>query len=412
MNKKQIVKYLVIVSVVIGICLSTLLNLFAQPNEGVKALPPSIVKALSDYSNYLATNNTESIWSYTSEINCLVEERRNFYKELCDLALMINFVGLKSEYLTTSGFTAKQKGNSTHIEITEIVTIYAKSMVLDVEDYPLVQSARWALGHTDNEMIKRALDRYLQAMIESVNESITNGITLNYVLRHKLHIVVDNDQAMIVQDSFDDKSIENVEGTDVAIWKENGFKRIKPDWTRWPDYEFFNTPIDVLGKNLLDHYTSIAGQSSEYTLAAYNHTSGKNYINTYTSNTTLTCPGGSALQDATKYNPSYSYFNCVDCVNYVSQAINYGGFTRDTTWKPYTNAWVNTVGLKNYLVSLNRIAFKSSLSYLIPGDLAWTTDWGHVVMYSATNPSRYSGHTNDRLNYAWASSLTNYGDIW
>lgn len=59
----------------------------------------------------------------------------------------------------------------------------------------------------------------------------------------------------------------------------------------------------------------------------------------------------------------------------------------------------------------NRGNWVSSLISLAPGDVVFIYDnsyadpWRHVVMYSSVNPSRYSGHTNDRLDYPFSSVL-------
>jgi hypothetical protein len=122
------------------------------------------------------------------------------------------------------------------------------------------------------------------------------------------------------------------------------------------------------------------------------------------------------MQNKSNYNPAYTKYTCTDCVNYVSQALKAGGIFTDSTWQPYTNAWINTYSLDSYLEGIwsgYRMTLMSQLSYIQPGDLAWTTSWDHVVMYSGVNPARYSGHTNDRLLWPFSSSptLTHWGLI-
>jgi len=380
----------------------------AQPTESVQALSTPIVNALTDYSNYLSTGETTKSSLYTPQMSALVVDRRNFYQELFDVGLNVELVGLKSQFVTTSGFTDSVQNKTHQLVITENVTLSAISKISSPDDYPLVQSAKWAISNASDDITKQALEGYLQNMMDSVNESITNGSKIEFVLKHKLTIVVNNNQATIVQDSFDDKSIENIDGTDVVSWTDKGFIRAKPDFTQMPDYQFFHTPIEVLGKSLLESYNARTVQPLSG--APYNHTNGKTYINTYTSNTTRTCNNGITLQYTYYYNHSYAYFECNDCANFVSQALRYGGLPTSSTWQPYSTAWINTYSLRNYLQGLSGwFRWVSSLSNMQPGDLSWTSDWGHVVMYSGVNPARYSGHTNDRLLKNWDPSLTHFG---
>ena len=60
----------------------------------------------------------------------------------------------------------------------------------------------------------------------------------------------------------------------------------------------------------------------------------------------------------------------------------------------YTYAWINSVGLKDYLISKGRLVFVTDIRGLVPGDIIFLSDYSHVVMYTKSYPVSYSGHTN------------------
>lgn len=336
MNTKLILKWFTYVFLIIVLVGSTPAPASAKPTESVPILSAPIVSTLTDYSNYLSTGKTAQNSLYTPQMNALVNDRINFYQEFFDVGLNIKLVGLTSQFVTASGFTDDVQNITHQLVITEIVTLSAVSKINSPDDYPLVQSAKWAISNASNDSTKQLLQGYLQNMVDSVNESITNGSKIEFVLKHMMTIVVNNNQATIVQDSFDDKSVENVNGTDVVSWTDKGFIRTKPDLTQLPDYQFFHTPIEVLGKRLLESY--IDGTMQPLSGSPYNHTLGKTYINTYTSATTQKCTDGVTLQNTYYYNHSYTYFGCTDCANFVSQAVRYGGLPLSYAWTPYSYA--------------------------------------------------------------------------
>jgi len=73
----------------------------------------------------------------------------------------------------------------------------------------------------------------------------------------------------------------------------------------------------------------------------------------------------------------------------------------------YTYAWINSVGLKDYLISKGRLVFVTDIRGLVPGDIIFLSDYSHVVMYTKSYPVSYSGHTNDRKNHPYDPALKN-----
>ena len=369
---------------------------------------------LNDYSNYLVNGRTQNNNQFSSSMNKLVIDRRQFYKEFLEIGLHTTFVGFESKFTPISDANIEKFDSSIYsLHVTENVTLHGKSMISSPEEYPLVQSAHWAIAHSDNEIITQKLNEYLENMVNSVNDSLHEDIKIELVLKHTIKVEDKNGDLLILQDEYDDKSIDDTAGTDVVMWRGGEAVRVKPDWTQSPDFIFFHTPVEKLGKSLLSDYEAATNnQVQPESVQSFSHSNTASYANSYSSNTTLTCSDGSTLQDSSYYNSSYNYYNCSDCANFVSQAIRYGGFSTDGSWYPYSIYWINSNYLENYLVSSGKLVFAGNLSSLQPGDIAWTGDLGHVVVYSAVNPSRYTAHTNDRLRKNWDSSLTKYGLLY
>ena len=372
------------------IFLAALISLSASPalarsTKSVSILSTPITTALTNYSSVLATGTTPNNSLSSSQMNALIADRRNFYQNFVNVALNLNYVDLKSQFLTTSDSYVidSVQGNIHQLAITEIVSISTSSKVTSPDEYPLVQSANWAISHASSDLTKQALQEYLQVMTNSVNE-LLKGATIEFDLRHRMVIVVDNNQATIVQDSYDDKSNDNINGYDVVTWTDNGFERTKQDFTQAIAYQISHTPIDVLGKSLLDTYNTVTLQSLTSPYPPYQHGSATNYINAWVKTTSKTC-APNVPQDPLNYSPAFNYYSCADCTNFVSQALHAGALQYDSTWQPYTTAWVNVWSLNVYLQNQGRVTI-APLSSLMPGDIAYTSDWGHVVMYSDVTP--------------------------
>ncbi len=382
------------------------------PTIGHQPLSQETISLLKDYSEYLSTGTTTNKSYYSTQMAQLVQERRKYYEEFFDIALHTELLDLHSTYLTdANAWQEKLDDDIFHIQVTEEVTFYGKSRISWPDEYPLIKAASWALAQTDNVEVKLALGRYIVSMTDSVKESIQDGVTIVFIVRHDFSIRAEKDGAQIILDTFTDRSNDNINGNDNVSWNKNEFARSKPDLTKFPDYVIHNTPIEDLGKWLLDDYTKAYVGRQAIISDTYNRTNAKNYINYYTSNTSLTC-ATNVYSNPAKYASFYDYFPCNDCTNYVSQAIHAGGFSYDSDWYPYSWGWNTTYGLRDYLLYTKEAGvWYSNLTSLKVGDIAFRGDYGHVVMVGAVNPHRYSAHTSDRKIYSWHSSLTRYMHI-
>lgn len=293
-----------------------------------------------------------------------------------------------------------------------MVTLHGKYRCSSPEEYPLVQSGRWALAQTDNPAVKKAIEGYIKSMIDDINKSIEeDGFEIVSIVRHNLIVNSDARGLKIVRDSFTDAANDNHEGYDNVNWVDDRFIRRKPDLTKMPDYEIYNTLIEELGKSLLETYSRIYGQGTPLTPPIqyhYYHSLATNYINTWVKNTSTTC-APDVYQEQSNWNPAYPKFGCNDCANYVSQALKAGGCTTTAAWNwnPPTSAWRYVPDLKSFLLNEGRGVWAGSLSDLQAGDIAFKAG-SHVVMVAAVGPHRYSAHTSDKLKAVWWADLNQY----
>jgi len=300
------------------------------------------------------------------------------------------------------------------VQAVEMVTLRGKYKCSSPEKYPLVKSGRWALARADDPAVRKAIESYVQSMVEGVEQSIReDAFEIVFIVRHNLLVRNDGKSPKIAQDSFTDAANDNVEGHDNVGWTQNSFIRRKSDLTRMPDYVIYHTSIEELGQSLLATYLEMRSakgispaSSIQYT---YSHTAAAGYIRTWVKNTDLACSTNPVVyQKQSNWNPAYQPIWCNDCANYVSQALKRGGHPTTATWYPYSSAWINVGNLKTFLLNELRGWSTPNLSDLQVGDLAFQDDLGHVVMVSRVAPHRYSAHTSDRKDAVWYSELNDY----
>ncbi len=114
--------------------------------------------------------------------------------------------------------------------------------------------------------------------------------------------------------------------------------------------------------------------------------------------------------DTAKYNNGYTNYASThqDCANYISQCLYAGGIPTDNTWYAGSLAWVNVSELCNYMLNNG---YWREISYLMPpvGAYMRYTNISHIVMLSSHDgvTYKYSGHTNDRMNFVLSLSSSN-----
>lgn len=100
-------------------------------------------------------------------------------------------------------------------------------------------------------------------------------------------------------------------------------------------------------------------------------------------------------------NGAYTSFS-QDCANFVSQCWKAGGYPNDGTWSPYTNAWVNNVSLRSWLIASGRgfVSNEGALGYADIVNFDWTSDgtFDHVAIVTNQPTTLVSCHTTDAKN--------------
>lgn len=152
--------------------------------------------------------------------------------------------------------------------------------------------------------------------------------------------------------------------------------------------------------------SDIANKPVTFTVTGlYDRLAARDYINTWTSNTTKPCRTGSTTtQDTSYYNPQYQWYECNDCANYVSQALRRGGIPTDSNWYPGSVDWINVYELEQHFKNEKKYWEPTNTTGCVAGyPIVIASGAGHVVMVSYNNGSeiRYSAHTNDRKDVKW-----------
>ena len=108
--------------------------------------------------------------------------------------------------------------------------------------------------------------------------------------------------------------------------------------------------------------------------------------------------------DTSYYNHAYRYYYCNDCANFVSQAIHAGGLATDSTWHPYTYAWINVNGILQYLSETGHITYTT---YPSAGDIASYRNYAHVAIITGYTGGYiyFDAHTSDRYHMPSPISL-------
>ena len=162
-------------------------------------------------------------------------------------------------------------------------------------------------------------------------------------------------------------------------------------------------------KETLSHVKSHEVTSKELIpeYIGYDASRAVTYANKWTSNATTRCGPYSddPFQNKTYYNPYYTAYTCTDCVNYVSQAVHEGSIPTDSTWCPYTSAWILTDNFQRYMLNMGycwKATLESSAKIgavcMVDQNKNSEPDHAMMVVYKNGSILKYSGHTSDYQN--------------
>jgi RNA polymerase sigma-70 factor (ECF subfamily) len=192
--------------------------------------------------------------------------------------------------------------------------------------------------------------------------------------------------------------------------------------------------IDVLSLDAKEMYAS--GRSAASTIISkytpsivargyslYNRTTASAYALKWVSSLNLTkcsdCGTNCGiLQERSSWNNvSYPYFSLFmhnDCADFVSQAMSAGGLPESGTWfrtkkattQDWGAAWTSVSSLKTWMTDSSRKYWDVSTYAACNAGNILLTSSSHVVMITLndTVTHRYTGHTNDRRDYAFSDS--------
>lgn len=144
-------------------------------------------------------------------------------------------------------------------------------------------------------------------------------------------------------------------------------------------------------------------------VAAYSPSAAVNYANTYWH----------------IYNwPTYSSYPGGDCTNFVSQILHAGGLSTNSTWTPYTAAWINANSFKNYVKNnlgatklasgWRKVAHYNSSGiwyYAYVNNSANIPSTADVCIFYDWNDNGIIDHSSYCVGTGTSSDDTGYGDL-
>lgn len=130
----------------------------------------------------------------------------------------------------------------------------------------------------------------------------------------------------------------------------------------------------------------------------------------YSSNPTKVCQSGSTTtQDASYYNSQYTYYNCNDCANYVSQCLYKGGIPKDSTWSPGSASWIQANTLISYMLNKGYI-YSATANTCVAGYPMKVRGQQHVelMVYNDGQNRLANAHTNDKYWVPYYDTMDYY----
>lgn len=295
-----------------------------------------------------------------------------------------NISNVKTELISNNQTT----GYVENFYIVEMDAILKANSVEEMDYYQGV-SNYCSIATVDNDQLSETETSHIN-MLTAEKANIYNELNEYIGKEQSLKFYV---KETYPTDNESEKIILFENGEDYVTWEEMlPLNRETLQEEGYAKMESINTENDSAQQANLSYSYSVADAVS--------------YMTRYTSNPS-SCngcddPNCQYYVDTEKYNPNYTHYasNHNDCANYLSQALSNGGIPEDDTWKPNSRAWINVTSLTNYMTSNG---YWSSITYnvLQKGDVLRFKSGSHIVMITSFDGTtyRYSGHTNDRLNY-------------
>jgi RNA polymerase sigma-70 factor (ECF subfamily) len=369
---------------------------------------------LNEYSELLSAGEQACQSKGSVEIKGLTEERRAFYREYFDKGLVADLDEITSEFFIKQ--QDRTANNQWKVLAVELVSLRGHNRLISAADYPPIQAARWALNQETDANNRAKIQDYITRMESEVEKTIKEGFEISFILQHEFWIKEVEGKIVIHRDEFTDKNeVDNPTGLDMATWEQGKLQRGKVLLELLPEALIYSTPIEELGQGFLTSSPSDRDLAQPNTVKSrsYSHSSAVAYANYYSSNPATMCPPTTNVpQNKAYYNSAYNDYECLDCANFVSQALYAGGIPTNGTWYVDSSAWINVNGLVTNLQNTGHAQGVLRYTQLAPGDIATTSGHAHVAMVTGVSPYRYGGHTSDRKLYPWTSALVYYYDVY
>lgn len=373
----------------------------AQANSQHDHLKQHFDKALRTYSSAMGAELYQKNDLLSEPVYNLIAERKLFYERYFQIGLHSELVSISTEFEPTA---AIQLSENTY-QVQEMVTLTGKPLLQVAEDYPVYRAYLLAAEMAEDADLSRYLEQTAEEIRAAVQESIdANTFEITIINLHK--VAFNPQTGQLVSDSFTSEANDDP-GTDKVEWVDGKAMRLEPDFTHLPDYEIYHVTVEVLAQRILEDLNVAPSESinSSYNTLVYSGSLAATYARNYVRAATAYECG--VLRDMTAWNPNYYYqpSECFDCVNFVSQAMHAGGIQTSSTWYPWSYAWINVDDFQDYVLNQDLGYRVTNCNTLGLGDIGIQPSQ-HVAIVTALNPLRYSGHTNDRLNYPWQPELS------
>ena len=366
-NKKHILAFVVVITMLITICLPAFGNTASSNEE------EQLKKQAEKYVQEWVYNN------YTEHYDI-----SDYKVQITDFDKKGNTVTVG--LLTTMGTTLKYK---------------------NVDALPYMQGMKSVLGvasieqfmETPQKMQMKSLDQNAKQNLTKVQQqNIINVVTEQYEdAKECLNVATPLSADFVVKATVDNGKLTNVKMYDKIFDKLYPVEGIKS-----------GKELKKEGASDLLNYTKseeskVFVASNNSRASSYDRIAARDYVLRYTSNGTNSCHCG-RMPNGVNYskwnNAQYPYearFCHSDCADFVSQGLAAGGIPVNSGWNRNQSSWTMVRPLCNYLVNKG-YATTTNYANCVAGNIV--NIGGHVIMVTLNDTvhHRFSAHTTDRLN--------------
>lgn len=266
----------------------------------------------------------------------------------------------------------------------------------DASELPYIQGMTASVAEIKNATLKAEAQKNLDARIDELN-TLYIGAEQEENSSFKVFVPIVNTRAFSTDSSYT-----------ITFVSESGempMEAFEPQ----SEEELYQEGAESVSLNAVANAAPVGAvaavnKTNPSSAKDYDRLRAKSYVETYSCGN---CPP----TYHSCANKAYEFISGRDCANFVSQAINYAGISRENNWKPYTNTWVNTgkdpsiYGLVEYMVDQG-FFFETSNKYkAFAGSIVYWNQRSHVGMVNAndTVTMTYCSHTNDRKSSSFRS---------